>query len=85
MGIYQAHDQNNKIVNTYGGVIGILDNPTALLKWATCGPVISEILKEEKDGILPKLHHEDTASFEKGFSQRQRFIDCLNTRIREPF
>ena len=44
MGIDQAHDQNNKILKADGGVIGILDNPTALLKWPICGPVISEIL-----------------------------------------
>ena len=67
MGIDQAHEQNNKILKTGGGVIGIHDNPTALLKWATWGPVISEILKEEKDGNLPELYHEDTASFEKDF------------------
>ena len=58
MRIDQAHEQNNKILKTDGGVIGILDNPTALLKWAICGPVI---------GNLPELHHEDTASFEKDF------------------
>ena len=67
MGIDQAHEQNGKILKIDGGVIGILDNPTALLKWAIIGPVISEILKEEEDGNLPKLHHEDTASFEKDF------------------
>ena len=33
MGIDQAHEQNNKILKTDGEVIGILDNPTALLKW----------------------------------------------------
>ena len=29
--IDQAHEQNNKILKTDGGVIGILDNPTALI------------------------------------------------------
>ena len=67
MGIDQAHEQKNKILKTDGGVIGIHGNPTALLKWAICGPVINEILKEEKDGNLPELSHEDTASFEKDF------------------
>ena len=67
MGIDQAHEQNNKILKTDGGVIGIFDNPTALLKWAIFRPVISEILKEEEDGNLPELHHEDTASFDKDF------------------
>ena len=64
MGIDQAHEQNNKILKTDGGVIEILDNRIALLKWAIYGPVISETLKEEEDGNLPELHHEETASFE---------------------
>ena len=68
MGIDQAHEQNNKILKTDGEVIGILDYPTALLKWTFWRPVISEILKEE-DGNLHELHHEDTASFEKDFSK----------------
>ena len=67
MGIDQAHEQNNKILKTDGEVIGILDNPTALLKWTFWRPVISEILKEEEDGNLHELHHEDTASFWEGF------------------
>ena len=67
MGIDQAHEQNNNILKTDGGVIGIFDNRAALLKWVICRPMISEILKEEEDGNLPELHHEDTASFEKDF------------------
>ena len=67
MGIDQAHEQNSNILKTDGGVIGTFDNQAALLKWAICRPVISEILKEEEDGNLPELHHEDTASFEKDF------------------
>ena len=48
MVIDQAHEQNKKMLKADGGVIGIFDNPTALLKWAICRPVISEILKEKE-------------------------------------
>ena len=78
MGIDQAHEQNDKILKTDGGVIGILDNPTALFKWAICGPVISEILKEEEGRNLPELHHEDTSSFEKDF---RKYRDSLIASI----
>ena len=85
MGIDQAHEQNNKIFKTDGGVIGILDNPTALLKWAICGPVISEILKEEEGGNLPELHHEDTASFEKDFCKDRDSLIASILEYRNPF
>ena len=60
-----------------GGVIGILDNPNALLKWPISGSVISELLnnEEEEDNISAKLHHQDTSSYEKDFRKdREAFI-----------
>ena len=85
MGIDQAHEQNNKILKTDGGVIGIFDNPTALLKWAIWGPVISEILKEEEDGNLSQLHHEDTASFEKDFRKDRDSLIASILEYGNPF
>ena len=85
MGIDQVHEQNNKILKTDGGVFGILDNPTALLKWAICGLVISEILKEEEDGNLPELYHEDTASFEKDFGKNRDSLVASILEYGNPF
>ena len=85
MEIDQAHEQKNKILKTDGGVIGILDNPTALLKWTICGPVISEILKEDEDENLPELHHEDTASFEKDFCKDRDSLIASILEYRNPF
>ena len=85
MGTDQAHEQNGKILKIDGGVIGILDNPTVLLKWAIIGPVISEILKEEEDGNLPKLHHEDTASFEKDFRKDRDSLIASILEYGNPF
>jgi hypothetical protein len=89
MGIDQAHEQNNKILKIDGGVIGILDNPTALLKWAISGPIISQMLEEENNGNLSELHHEDTSSYEKCFRRdRDAFItsmleygNCQNVQV----
>ena len=85
MGIDQAHEQKTKIFKTDGGVIGILVNPTALLKWAICGPVISEILKEEEDVNLPELHHEDTVSFEKDFWKDRDSVIASMREYGNPF
>ena len=85
MGIDQAHEQNNKILKTDGRVIRILDDPTVLLEWAICRPVISEILKEEEDGNLPKLHHEDTANFEKDFRKDRNSLIASILEYGNPF
>ena len=85
MGIDQAHEQNNKILKTDGGVIGVLDNPTALLKWGIFGPAISEILKEEEDRNLPELHHEDTASLEKDFHKDRDSLIASILEYGNPF
>ena len=62
--IYQSHEQNNKLAKIDGGVIGILENESALITWAVSGPVIADILQDldedqyGNDFIL--LHHENT-------------------------
>ena len=44
IGIDQAHEQSKQLVNIHGGIIGILENSNALLKWAVSGPVVAEVL-----------------------------------------
>ena len=79
-----AHEQNNKIIKTDGGAIGILDNKDALLEWATCGPQIAQMLfdvygAEEDDSEEEYCyHHEDTNSFERKFREdRVKLIDAF--------
>ena len=86
MGIDQAHEQMNKVLKTDGGVIGILDNPKALLKWAISGPVISELLthdNDDNDEFLAELHHEDTESFEEEFrrDESHSLHQCWSMKI----
>ena len=42
----QAHEHNNAFVKADGGVIGITENPSALLRWMTSGPQISQLIKD---------------------------------------
>ena len=56
-----------------------------MLKWAIWGPVISEILKEEEDGNLSQLHHEDTASFERDFRKDRDSLIASILEYGNPF
>ena len=88
MGIDQAHEQNNKILKDDGGIIGILDNPTALLKWAICGPVICEMFKEGEEtekGHSPSLHHEDNDTFEEKFQHDRDLLVASFQEQGNPF
>ena len=60
MGIDQADEQSNKFLKMMV-VYRIIDNPTDLLKWATCWPVMCHILEkdgEEEENLL-LLHYKD--------------------------
>ena len=37
----QAHEQNNELIKGDGGVIGITENPNALLRWMVAGPELA--------------------------------------------
>ena len=41
IGIYQAHEQNNKLVRIRGCAVGMLDTPKALLRWSVSNPIIN--------------------------------------------
>ncbi len=38
MPINQAHEQNNMMVNSCSGVVGLTENPAAFRKWMIAGP-----------------------------------------------
>src|SRR6218665_1676936 len=75
----QFHEQNNKIIKSDGGAIGIFDNESALIKWMVAGPDIARIITEFEDvasigsqSTLQESHHEDTRAFEKRFRTHAR-------------
>ena len=51
----QAHEQNNEFIKGEGGVIGITENPNALLRWMVAGPdlarMVAEIERVEEEHI----------------------------------
>ena len=72
MAMDQAHEQLNEQMKADGGIVGLTDNPTALLRWITAGLEVQRILHEFENSFKstnekPKLqHHEQTASFPRG-------------------
>src|SRR6218665_2375511 len=68
----QFHEQNNKMIKSDCGTIGIFDNESALTKWMVAVPDIARIITEFEDvasigsqSTLHESHHEDTRAFEK--------------------
>ena len=76
--IDQAHEQNNKLVKIYGGAIGILENPNALLRWAVSEPVVAELCRNEKlSEMSSKNHNENTQAFESNFGKDFKAIQSF--------
>ena len=76
------YEQCNRNVKEDGGVVGILTNPTSLVRWMVAGPEISRMVKEYEDlvgivalyGDTQYSHHEDTKAFEKRFQNDVRSL-----------
>ena len=65
-----AHEQNNKLIKSDGGVVGILDSVKALLKWMISGPIIASVItKVNLDIANTKSHHENNQIFEQRFQK----------------
>ena len=70
--IDQAHEQNNAILKGEGGIIGITEDESSLLRWAVAGPEVCRVIKEYEtisitDKTVNLKHHEETPSAQKGF------------------
>ncbi|CAG9823856.1 unnamed protein product [Phaedon cochleariae] len=97
----QLHEQNNKKIKEIGGAIGLLDNPTALLKWTVGGPDIVKMISDFEehssnihdgqeecdidDEELPGKHRENTKSFEERFRKHVLAIVASFQNYGNPF
>ena len=59
MALDQAHEHNNAFIKADGGAVGITENLSALLRWMTSGPQISQLIK---DFDMTKKSHVKTSS-----------------------
>ena len=74
MPIDQAHEQNNEVVKSSGGAVGLTENPSAFRRWMVSGPEQARLLKEVEEECIsnmndpePEFHHEEGFSTQKSF------------------
>jgi len=69
MPVDQAHEQNNRIVKTAGGFIGLTENPNALKRWMVSGPEVARSINEFEEQVFQgsmdseeQFHHQEGLS-----------------------
>ncbi|CAC5423003.1 unnamed protein product [Mytilus coruscus] len=71
-----AHEQNNALVKSDGGAIGLTESPVALRRWMIAGPEMARLVQEFEISTDPEhetesdeleSHHEDTTSTQLAF------------------
>ena len=87
----QAHEQENKIVKSSGGVVGITNNPAALRRWMLSGPELARCVNEfqdeyfNEDGEHQNTHHEQAHSIQATFQKQVINLAETITRMGNPF
>lgn len=91
--IDQAHEQENKVVKSSGGVLGITNNPSTLRRWMLSGPEIGRCVNEfqneymyfNEDEEHQNTHHEQAHSTQTTFQKQViNLTDTIN-RMGNPF
>ena len=87
MAMDQAHEQMNDMIKGDGGVIGITDNPSALIKWITAGPEISRIVDEFENSPQTKgtHHHDQEPSIQAQFASHVKAMVAVFEESGNPF
>ena len=91
--IDQAHEQENSKVKGKGGVVGLTDNPTALLRWAIAGPEQArlitqfekEYLTDPEDTRAEYQHHDEGISSQERFQHQVNSLLHVFTELGNPF
>ena len=47
--IDQAHEQNNACIKSDGGAVGLIDKPSALLRWMVAGHKVAALIEDFED------------------------------------
>ena len=87
----QAHAKENKIVKSFGGVVGITNNPAALRRLMLSGPELARCVNEFQDeyfnehGEHQNTHHDQAHSIEATFQKQVINLAETITRMGNPF
>ena len=90
--IDQAHEQNNELVKSSGGAIGLTENPSAFKKWMISGPEQARLLKQFEEAYTVKrsksdscYHHEEGFSHQKEFKEQASSLVQVISDLGNPF
>lgn len=87
MALDQAHEQMNELIKGDGGVIGITDNPSALIKWITAGPEVARIIEDFESTPVSKgtHHHDQEFSVQTQFTKHVKAMVEVFEELGNPF
>ncbi|EDO42325.1 predicted protein [Nematostella vectensis] len=79
----QAHEQENKIVKSAGGAVGLTENPTAFRRWMLSGPETTRLLQQFIGQYLDDTDSEtgDRTNHETGLNSQKTFKIQVNNLI----
>ena len=81
LAIDQAHEQANAVIKGDGGAVGITEDPSALRRWMTAGPAVSQLVAQYeevsviRDVSKQNKHHEQTPGYQKDFLDKVKNLD----------
>ena len=88
----QAHEQNNAMVKGDGGAVGLMDSPSALIRWMVAGPELARLVTEfeENTKSLPSdaqttRHREQTKSTQVAFHHDVQQLVLVFEEMGNPF
>ena len=81
----QAHEQNNELIKGEGGVIGITENPNALLRWMVAGPELARMVAEFESRQTRNPHHEQSSASQKRFTCHVQSLVSTIEELGNPF
>ena len=91
MALDQAHEQNNAIVKSDGGAVGLTQSPAALRRWMLGGPEMMRLTTEFEGSLGAKRkgdntrHHEQTKSSQVLFAQHVQSLVGVFEEMGNPF
>ena len=87
-----CHEQNNGVMKTEGGIIGLTQDANSLLRWAVAGPELVRVISEFEATMVGKRqcpgqinHHEQTKSAQMLFARQVNAVVNVMEEMGSPF
>jgi len=88
--IDQAHEQNNALVKSDGGAVGLTENSAALHRWMVSGPEMARLVEEFQSSVEKKqntesCHHEQKQHKQSAFANDVKALTSVIEEMGNPF